>query len=252
MIKCNHATTRGAHMFADCLLRKQFCEWLHQSCRRAALHNVLWTDEACLTSEGVLNVHNSHLLARDNPHATRECSYQVRFSVWVSIVGDIIVGSYLLPGRLTVQWFRDFLETVLPGLFDDVSSREAEVTVSAWRRSSALLGRYPRSWTGRGGPIVWRPSYAIWIQIPWNFDYGGTWRSTFTQSGRSRRLANDYQRSDIVAILQAPVTTLDANIFRRVGQNDVRHTAVCLEGRFEKRIVITRHPWFHHLTACAI
>jgi hypothetical protein len=48
--------------------------------------------------EGVFNVHNSHLWARDNPHAIRECGYQVRFSVniWAGIVGDIGVGPYLL------------------------------------------------------------------------------------------------------------------------------------------------------------
>jgi hypothetical protein len=42
----------------------------------------------------------------------------VRFSVsvWAGIVGDIVVGPYLLPDRLTAQQYRNFLETVLPGL----------------------------------------------------------------------------------------------------------------------------------------
>jgi hypothetical protein len=97
----------------------QFCEWLrHQH----AADELLWTDEACFTREGMFNVHNSHLRARDNPHAIRERGYQVRFSVsvWAGIVGDIVVGLYLLPDRLTAQRYRDFLETVLPGLFEDV------------------------------------------------------------------------------------------------------------------------------------
>jgi hypothetical protein len=37
--------------------------------------NILWTDEACLTREGMSNVHNSHLWARDNPRGVRERGY---------------------------------------------------------------------------------------------------------------------------------------------------------------------------------
>jgi hypothetical protein len=52
--------------------------------------------------EGIFNVHNDNLWARDNPHATRELGYQVRFrvSVWAGIAGNIFVGLYLLPVRL--------------------------------------------------------------------------------------------------------------------------------------------------------
>jgi hypothetical protein len=69
----------------------------------------------------VFNVHNSHLWARDNPHAIRERGYKVRFGVriWAGIVGDI-VGPYMLPDRLTDQRYRDFLETVLSGLLEGV------------------------------------------------------------------------------------------------------------------------------------
>jgi hypothetical protein len=93
----------------------QFCEWLqHQhAADELFLHNILWSDEACFTREGVFNVHNSHVWARDNTHAIRERGYQVRFSVrvWAGIVGYIVVGPYLLPERLTAQRFRDFLES---------------------------------------------------------------------------------------------------------------------------------------------
>jgi hypothetical protein len=99
----------------------QFCERLHQhAADEVFLHNILWTEEACFTREGVFNVLNSHLWAQDNPHAIRERGYQVRFSVsvWDGIVGDIVVGLYLLPDRLTAQRYRDFLETVLSGLLE--------------------------------------------------------------------------------------------------------------------------------------
>jgi hypothetical protein len=82
----------------------QFREWRrHHHADEVFLHNILWTDETCFTHEGVFNVHNSHFWAWDNPHAIREHGCQVRFSVsiWANIVGDIVVGPYLLPDRLT-------------------------------------------------------------------------------------------------------------------------------------------------------
>jgi hypothetical protein len=81
----------------------QFCEWLqHQhAADELFLHNILWTDEACFMREGVFNVHNSHLWAWNNPHAICECGFSV--NIWIGIVGDIVVGPYLLPDRLTAQ-----------------------------------------------------------------------------------------------------------------------------------------------------
>jgi hypothetical protein len=131
-------------------------------------HNILWTDEACFTREGVFNAHNSRLWARYNPHAIRERGYQVRFSVsvWADIVRDIVMGPYLLPGRLTAQRYRDFLETVLPGLLEDVP-------VAVWPRwwfqhdrapahygedvRQWLNAKYPGRWIGRGGPTARPP-----------------------------------------------------------------------------------------------
>jgi hypothetical protein len=65
----------------------------------------------------VFNAHNSRLCAPEN-HAICERGYQVRFSVsiWAGIVGDIVVGPYLL----MAQWCHDFLETLLSGLPEDV------------------------------------------------------------------------------------------------------------------------------------
>jgi hypothetical protein len=60
--------------------------------------------------------------AQDNPHAIRERGYKARFGigVWAGTVGDIVLGPCPLPDRLTAQQYRDFLKTVLPGLFEDV------------------------------------------------------------------------------------------------------------------------------------
>jgi hypothetical protein len=49
------------------------------------------------------------------------------------IDGDIFVGPHLLPDRLTAQRYRDFPETVLPELLEDVplAVRQAGVVVTA-------------------------------------------------------------------------------------------------------------------------
>jgi hypothetical protein len=58
--------------------------------------SILWTYEVCFTREGVFNVHNSHLWGWENPHASRERGYEVRFrdSVRAGNVGDFSVPMY--------------------------------------------------------------------------------------------------------------------------------------------------------------
>jgi hypothetical protein len=68
----------------------------------------------------VFSVHNSHHWARDKPHALRERGYEVRFIVSFSagIERGFDLGPYLLPERLTVQRYREFLEIVLLGFLE--------------------------------------------------------------------------------------------------------------------------------------
>jgi hypothetical protein len=125
-INCIHNTTRGANICFQTIVLYgcNFANGYDINTLRMSsfLHNILWRDEACFTREGVFNVHNSHLWVRDNPHTIRERGYQVRFSVcvWAGISWDIVMSPHLLPDRLTAQRYRDFLETVLPELLEDM------------------------------------------------------------------------------------------------------------------------------------
>jgi hypothetical protein len=71
----------------------------------------------------MFNIHETHLWARNNPHAIREHGYEVRFSVsfQAGIVEDIVVGPYLISDRLTAEQYCDSLETLLPGLLEVVT-----------------------------------------------------------------------------------------------------------------------------------
>ena len=67
------------------------------------IHNVLFTDEAHFTRDGVNNTRNSRLLDHDNLHRTVESNYQYSFSVnvWCGVTGDQLIGPYIFPQRLT-------------------------------------------------------------------------------------------------------------------------------------------------------
>jgi len=65
--------------------------------------NILFTDEAHFTSDGVNNTRNPHLLEHDNLHGIVESNYQHSFSVnvWCGVIGDQLIGPYIFPQRLT-------------------------------------------------------------------------------------------------------------------------------------------------------
>ncbi|GFU40957.1 uncharacterized protein TNCV_4645371 [Trichonephila clavipes] len=64
--------------------------------------SVLFCDETTFSREGVFNTHNAHMWALNNPHSTRLRAMQQRFTVnvWEGIVGDSLLGPYILPPRL--------------------------------------------------------------------------------------------------------------------------------------------------------
>ena len=67
------------------------------------IRNILFTDEAHFTRDGVNNTRNSHLWDRDNPHGIVESNYQQLFAVnvWCDVTGEQIIGPYIFPQHLT-------------------------------------------------------------------------------------------------------------------------------------------------------
>ncbi|GFV36870.1 DUF4817 domain-containing protein [Trichonephila clavipes] len=90
------------------------------NCKSLFEASVLFTDEASFSREGIFNTHNSHSWAAANPHVTRTRAAQDRFlvNVWADILGDHLIGPYILPGHLTGPRYLIFLEQVLPKLLD--------------------------------------------------------------------------------------------------------------------------------------
>ena len=66
--------------------------------------------------------HNSHVWADENPHATVESNFQLRFSVNVlcAVLNDQLNGPFILKNRLTGEACLRFLQEELPRLLEDV------------------------------------------------------------------------------------------------------------------------------------
>lgn len=113
--KCHHLLEQ------DFLPRVQFCEWL-QNKGQNFLSLILFTDEAGFSRDGVLNIHNMHYWSDENPHHTVIRNHQYGFSinVWAGIIDNYLIGPFRLPGRLTGELYRNFLENELNTLLEDV------------------------------------------------------------------------------------------------------------------------------------
>jgi hypothetical protein len=91
-----HRQTVQALGPADYPRRQEFSQWFLQLCAAEPRFPsiVPYTDEAPFTREGIINSHNNHVWADENPHTTFEQGHQQRFSnnVWCGIVHDLLIG----------------------------------------------------------------------------------------------------------------------------------------------------------------
>jgi len=101
----------------------------HQAEDSEFLTSILFTDEAIFTKDGIFNQHNSHIWAKENPHAIRQRTSQHKFSIniWCGIVGDHLLGPYVLPARLNGTEFLNFIRQTLPILLENVPLNVQEV-----------------------------------------------------------------------------------------------------------------------------
>jgi hypothetical protein len=79
---------------------------------------LLFTDEARFLTDGIINIHNKHKWAEENPHGVIHSRHQQQFSInmWAGIVGDCLVGPHVLRRQLTGKHYRDFILHDLPKL----------------------------------------------------------------------------------------------------------------------------------------
>lgn len=151
----------------DYATRRDFCRHLlnFDIEQYGFFKKILWTDEALFTRQGVFNFHNMHMWAEENPRATREMSFQHRFSinVWAAVIGDRFLGPHVFPGNLNGALYLNFLQNDLPRFLEELRPEQRQNLifqqdgapphysreVRAW-----LNANYP-NWIGRGGAVAW-------------------------------------------------------------------------------------------------
>ena len=105
---------------------------------------VLFTDECTFARNGILNLHNMHVLADENPCAQIVQSHQHRFSiyVWAGIIADHIIGPYLLSNRLIGEIYLTFLRDMLPTVLDPVP---LEIRQVMWLQHDGAPAHFERN-----------------------------------------------------------------------------------------------------------
>ncbi|VVC41319.1 Hypothetical protein CINCED_3A018618 [Cinara cedri] len=90
--------------------------------------NILFTDEAGFTKDGIFNQHSSHVWTEENPHAIRIGGSQYKFSIniWCGIIGNYLLGPHVLPPRLNGREFQNCLMYTLPVLLENIPNEKQE------------------------------------------------------------------------------------------------------------------------------
>jgi len=98
--------------------------------------------------------------ADENPHATVESKFQLRFSVivWCAVLDDQLIDPFILEDRLTGEAYLRFLQEELPRLLEDVPlnfQHDGAPPHSSREVTNFLNYRFAEQWIGRGGPHNW-------------------------------------------------------------------------------------------------
>lgn len=151
--------------------RVVYANWVLQQQRNVPsfIGSVLFTDEAGFNKNGIINSHNLHVWAEENPHSTIIARYQHQFpaiNVWAGIIGNSLIGPFVLPARLNGPLYLEFLQNNLQELLENVP---IETRQNMWFMHDGapphfsvavrehLNNVFPNHWIGRAGPVAWPP-----------------------------------------------------------------------------------------------
>lgn len=226
---------------ADFGPRVTFCTWYRQMVATEGFV-IMFTDEAALGKDGIINFHNDHMWSDLNPHATYEDRHQQRFrvNVWAGILGDNLLGPHVLPHHLNGHTYHEFLTNTLPDLLDDIP---LAVRTRMWFMHDGAPAHFSRvvrnllntsyrgRWIGRGGTVNWPPRSPD--LNPLDYYLWGHLKSVVYAAGLPTTAGDLTNRIEnaCATIRNTP------GIFARVRQSMERRTAACIDvggGHFEQ------------------
>lgn len=228
-----HVSLTQALSVQDHENRRLFCQWALQRLQNNQnfFKFVMFSDEATFCSDGLLNRHNSHYWATENPRWMQQVDHQHRWSVnvWCGIVNGYLIGPYFFEGTVTGANYLHFLRDVLPVLMENV---DLETRLRLWFQQDGapphfanvvrtyLDETFPGRWIGRGGPVRW-PARSPDLTAP-DFYLWGFLKCAVYQERPTTR-------ADMIHRIQMACSNIPRNTLLQTVQNFERRIQLCLD-----------------------
>lgn len=148
--------------------RINFCNWFIRKCNENEnFHrNVIWTDEARVTSNGIFNRHNRHRWSDHNEHVFQPRNMQGRFgfNIWIGIVRQRMIGPFIYDENLNAQRYVNILENIVEPYLEDLPladlvrkfyQQDGAPAHNAAVTRNKLNQMFEDRWMGTRGPIPW-------------------------------------------------------------------------------------------------
>lgn len=143
----------------DYARRMEYCT---QIMDMGAFVRIVYSDEATLHLNGLINRHNSVYWAQENPHVfVTEGMKSPGLNVWGGIWQGGIIGPFFIERNLTGDSYRQLLlDHVFPAIAENgppnaIFQQDGAPPHYALHVRQLLDERFPGRWIGRGGPIQW-------------------------------------------------------------------------------------------------
>lgn len=151
--------------------RLEFCYWLQGEYLNTPnfLNDILFSDEATLTTNGVVSSQNCRHWSAENPefiiNAKRQ--YSQKINVWCGILNDRIIGPFFFERNLNANGFLNFLGNEFQNALDDLPLQnllnlkfqlDGSPIHNAFLVREWLNEHFENRWIGRNSPLIeWPP-----------------------------------------------------------------------------------------------
>ena len=162
--------TRKTHRLhhGDADRRLAFCNWYLDMLgnNEHFFENIIWTDEAHVTSDGIFNKYNNRLWSENNPHQQVNTVRQGRFgfNIWVALLGNRILTFQIFDDNLNSENYLRILNNHIISFMDNIPLLERQKIYfqqdgapahGAEIISECLNTNFGQQWIGNNGPIRW-------------------------------------------------------------------------------------------------
>lgn len=150
--------------------RLEFCHWYLQQINRNPnfFQNIIWTDEAFISSEGIFNRHNNRYWSNINPHQTVARIQQGRFGfhVWVALYQNRVLNYNIFNENLNAQGYMQILEECVIMELDNMPlatrnlvyfQQDGAPAHNSHMVRQLLNVNFAENWLGTYGPNRWPP-----------------------------------------------------------------------------------------------